>query len=87
MKLGMFTNIAATAVIAFSTSAVAVAAQEVLRFGHVYEEATPYHAAMINAAAPTNVQRRKSSTSAANVKIFRVSTCTHSARLRAEIIV
>ena len=46
MKLDKILNITAGAVLGLSASAVAVAAQEVLRFGHVYEEATPYHAAM-----------------------------------------
>lgn len=50
MKLENILNVAAGAALALSVSAVSVAAQEVLRFGHVYEASTPYHAAMVNAA-------------------------------------
>ncbi len=50
MKLDKMTSIVAGAVLALSTSAVAVAAQETLRFGHVYEASTPYHAAAVKAA-------------------------------------
>ncbi|QDG78535.1 sialic acid TRAP transporter substrate-binding protein SiaP [Labrenzia sp. PHM005] len=50
MKLGGLFNFAAGATLTLAASTVAVSAQEVLRFGHVYEASTPYHAAMVNAA-------------------------------------
>lgn len=49
MKLDKIITMAAGATIALSASVAS--AQETLRFGHVYEASTPYHAAMVNAAA------------------------------------
>lgn len=49
MKRVFFRDLAIGAALTVTVSAPAVSAQEVLRFGHVYEASTPYHAAMLRA--------------------------------------
>jgi tripartite ATP-independent transporter DctP family solute receptor len=50
MKLTTLKTVMAGASVALCATASVSVAQEVLRFGHVYEASTPYHAAMVNAA-------------------------------------
>ncbi|WP_247745130.1 hypothetical protein [Shimia sp. R11_0] len=50
MKLSYIRTVALGATMAVTTSLSASWAQEVLRFGHVYEASTPYHTAAERAA-------------------------------------
>ncbi len=51
LKLSRLRALSIGAAVAIAASATATLAQDVLKFGHVYEASTPYHAAALRAAA------------------------------------